>query len=220
MAPGLARLPADATGHEAAVAAFVRAHLPRVRGLLAAALALNAAALLLAGVLAALARADDDRRAARSACTHLHECTAAVSKLALLTRAASHLRRSDDEEDGLASPRAARRRITLSGESRLSLGGGGLPSERTERLLPPPDAHGGVASYTQRMCVMLRHLRVRWLRSASFDTGACLRARRRERYAGETPPQRGSPARPRRLTPEALAHAASSQREGAACALM
>jgi hypothetical protein len=60
VAPSLPHLPPDASGHEASLAAFVRAHLPRVRALLAASLALNATSLLLAGVLAALARAGDD----------------------------------------------------------------------------------------------------------------------------------------------------------------
>jgi hypothetical protein len=119
VAPSLPHLPPDASGHEAPLAAFVRAHLPRVRALLAASLALNATSLLLAGVLAALARAGDDD--------------------------------SDDEEDGLASsPRRGRRRINLSGEERLALGGNTV----TERLLAPPEAAtGGLPSYTQRMCV-------------------------------------------------------------------
>ena len=58
--PALSRLPADATGRAAALAAFVAAHAPVVRSALATATAVNAAAMLLAAVLAAVAFADDD----------------------------------------------------------------------------------------------------------------------------------------------------------------
>ena len=72
--------------------------------------------------------------------------------------------------------------------------GRGTADARTERLLPEAPPPPGV-SYTQRM---------------------------RERYTGE-PPQRTSPARPRRLTPEALLQAtapAPARAKAAACSLM
>ena len=70
--------------------------------------------------------------------------------------------------------------------------GRGTADARTERLLPEAPPPPGV-SYTQRM---------------------------RERYTGEAP-QRTSPARPRRLTPEALLQAtAPSPPAAGACSLM
>ena len=191
--PALSRLPADATGRAAAFAAFVRAHAPRVRAALAAALALNAAALLLAGVLAAVAFAEDEDwcvpQRTRTAAPRLSQ--AAVSSAACLNFRAL-FPNSDDEEDGLSPAPGARRRITLSGESRLARGTTTDP--RTERLLEPP-APPHQMSYTQRM---------------------------RERYTGEATQQRLSPARPRRLTPEALLGGAQQPDtpSGGACSLM
>jgi len=171
----------------------VRAHAPRVRAALAAALALNAAALLLAGVLAAVAFAEDEDwcvpQRTRTAAPRLSQ--AAVSSAACLTFRAL-FPNSDDEEDGLSPAPGARRRITLSGESRLARGTTTDP--RTERLLEPP-APPHQMSYTQRM---------------------------RERYTGEATQQRLSPARPRRLTPEALLGGAQQPDtpSGGACSLM
>ena len=98
-----------------------------------------------------------------------------------------------DEEDGLSpASGGARPRITLSGEARL-MGRGTAGDARTERLLPETAPPPPGVSYTQRM---------------------------RERYTGEAP-QRTSPARPRRLTPEALLQATAPLPPArAACSIM
>jgi hypothetical protein len=218
VAPALPHLPPDATGHEAALAAFVRANLPRVRAVLAASLALNALALLLAAVLSVVARADCDRRAACSCLRLDWGLWPARAPRAPRSRCAPPPR-SDDEEDGLASPSGTLRRITLSGETRLALG-------HSERLLPPPEPQRAAAapSYTQRMCVRgLRACTPAPVRAVTRLPAPFARSlRRRERYAGDdTPPQRASPARPRRLTPEALAAtAAPPENDGGGCSLM
>ena len=103
------------------------------------------------------------------------------------------LARRDDEEDGL-SPASGGVRPRITLSGEARLGRG-TADARSERLLPEAPPPPGGVSYTQRM---------------------------RERYTGE-PPQRTSPARPRRLTPEALLQAtapAPARAKAAPCSLM
>ena len=87
------------------------------------------------------------------------------------------MRRYGDEEDAL-SPASGGVRARITLSGEARLGRG-TADARSERLLPEAPPPPGGVSYTQRM---------------------------RERYTGEAP-QRTSPARPRRLTPEALLQA-------------